>query len=127
MTFEQHKRGFIEYSIRTDEILSRLWFPKYIYCVKTLYGDAAELLLEEVLQRGQVQMSKVIEGVMLRFNEALETSGYILNHIMDNFVLYCFSLTFSICVSMIYLISFFFLQENKKSLKVLWLKNLPIW
>ncbi|XP_022334535.2 DNA-directed RNA polymerase III subunit RPC3-like [Crassostrea virginica] len=75
VTFEQHKRGFIEYSIRTDEILSRLWFPKYIYCVKTLYGDAAELLLEEVLQRGQVQMSKVIEGVMLRFNEALETSG----------------------------------------------------
>lgn len=113
MTFEQHKRGFIEYSIRTDEILSRLWFPKYIYCVKTLYGDAAELLLEEVLQRGQVQMSKVIEGVMLRFNEALETSGYILNHIMDNFVLYCFSLTFSICVSMIYLISFFSSRKTK--------------
>lgn len=75
MTFGQHKRGFIEYSIKTDEILNRLWFPKYIYCAKTLYGDAAELLLEDVLQRGQVQMSKVIEVVMQRFNEALETSG----------------------------------------------------
>ncbi|XP_061172680.1 DNA-directed RNA polymerase III subunit RPC3-like [Saccostrea echinata] len=75
VTFEQHKRGYIEYSIKEEEILNRLRIPKYIYCAKTLYGDAAELLLEEVLQRGQVQMSKVIQIVMQRFNEALETSG----------------------------------------------------
>ncbi|XP_056021120.1 DNA-directed RNA polymerase III subunit RPC3-like [Ostrea edulis] len=84
VTFEQHKKGFIEYSIKKDEILNRLWFPKYIYCAKTLYGDAAELLLEEILQRGQVQMSKVVEVVMQRFNEALETSGK--PKISENFV-----------------------------------------
>uniref|UniRef100_K1P784 DNA-directed RNA polymerase III subunit RPC3 n=1 Tax=Magallana gigas TaxID=29159 RepID=K1P784_MAGGI len=89
VTFGQHKRGFIEYSIRTSEILNRLWFPKYIYCAKTLYGDAAELLLEDVLQRGQVQMSKVIEVVMQRFNEALETSGK--QKISESFVVDKFS------------------------------------
>ncbi|KAK3098436.1 hypothetical protein FSP39_019429 [Pinctada imbricata] len=75
VTFEKNKKGFIEYTIDGESIMYRLRFIRYIYCAKTLYGDAAELLIEELLQRGKMLMSEVITSVTGRLNEALEASG----------------------------------------------------
>ena len=40
--------------------------------VRLLYGDVAELLVEELLQHGQVELSRVVKRVCTRLNEALE-------------------------------------------------------
>ena len=75
LTFDYNKKGFIEYTLDSSFIMYRLRFIRYIYCAKTLYGDAAELLIEELLQRGQMMMSEVVTSVTGRLNEALEASG----------------------------------------------------
>lgn len=51
-------------------------YPQYIYCAKTLYGDAAELVTEELLQNGQMLMSRVVENVTNKLNEALTNAGH---------------------------------------------------
>ena len=58
-----------------DVIVQRIRYPKYIYCAKTLYGDAAELVTEELLQNGQVLMTQVVENVTNKLNEALTNAG----------------------------------------------------
>ena len=73
--FDQNKKNIIEYYLLIDSVLWRLQYPKYIYVAKSLYGDAAELLVENVLQKGQVLMSSSVETITTRLNEALETSG----------------------------------------------------
>ncbi|XP_064609814.1 DNA-directed RNA polymerase III subunit RPC3-like [Liolophura sinensis] len=76
VTFKRHKKGFFEYSVNTDAVLHRLRYHRYIYCAKLLFGDAAELIVEEVLQQGQVLMTTVIQKVTIKLNEALESSGH---------------------------------------------------
>ena len=73
--FEKKKQGFCEYSVDTDSVLSRLRIPRYIYCAKSLYGDGAELLIEDILHNGQILMSEAIGNVTDKLNEALENSG----------------------------------------------------
>ncbi|KAK3585327.1 hypothetical protein CHS0354_040276 [Potamilus streckersoni] len=73
--YEKNKRGFLEYRMAVKPTLWRCRFPKYIYCAKTLYGDAAELLVEEILHHGQVLMNDVVQRVTDRLNEALRESG----------------------------------------------------
>ncbi|CAH1796174.1 unnamed protein product [Owenia fusiformis] len=72
VTFELHKRGFVEYEIRTGVPLLLLRYPRYIYASKTLYGDAAELIIEEILHHGQINMSSVVDKVTNRLNEAMK-------------------------------------------------------
>lgn len=74
--FSPHKKGHVEYSINMEVILCRVRFPYFIYTAKTLYGDAAELLVEEILQRGQGSMETVVDKVTERLNDALEASGH---------------------------------------------------
>ncbi|CAI9717057.1 DNA-directed RNA polymerase III subunit RPC3-like [Octopus vulgaris] len=74
--FNVNKKGLIEYNISIKIILSRVRFPIYICTSKTLYGDAAELLVEELLQRGEATMETVVNKVTERLNEALEASGH---------------------------------------------------
>lgn len=70
-TFQQHSRGFVTYQLDTEQVLLLLNYARYIYCAKTLYGDAAELIVEELLQHGQVSMARVCSRVEDRLNEAL--------------------------------------------------------
>lgn len=61
--------------IDSEIILRRIRFPNYIYCAKTLYGDAAELVAEEILQNGQMLMTQVVKNVTNKLNEALTNAG----------------------------------------------------
>ena len=75
MKYEKTKRGLTEYWVNTDCVLWRQRIANYIFCAKSLYGDSAELLIEELLHHGQEQMSKVISVVTDKLNEALTNAG----------------------------------------------------
>lgn len=85
VSFDYNKKGFIIYKIQTEAVLWRVRFPKYIYCAKTLYGDAAELLVEDMLVKGQSSMSELIENVTNKLNEALDSAGLYHFIFCDNF------------------------------------------
>ena len=69
VSFSLHKRGFVEYASSFERVLLLTRYPRYIYCAKTLYGDAGELIVEEILQHGQMRMSAVVLKVTQRLSE----------------------------------------------------------
>lgn len=67
-----------EYRTSCDRILRILRFPRYIYTAKTLYGDTGELIVEELLQRGELTMSSTVKTVADRLTQNME--GGLLQH-----------------------------------------------
>lgn len=61
-----------EYRACCDWILRILRYPRYIYTAKTLYGDAGELIIEELLQRGHMMMSSTVKTVADRLTQNME-------------------------------------------------------
>ena len=62
----------VEYRASCEWVLSVLLYPRYIYTAKTLYGDAGELIVEEVLQRGHMTMSNTVKTVADRLTHNME-------------------------------------------------------
>ncbi|XP_069041093.1 DNA-directed RNA polymerase III subunit RPC3 isoform X2 [Lepisosteus oculatus] len=69
--FGPGRRG-VEYRLPEPRVLGLLRFPRYIYTAKTLYGDAAELLVEELLQHGHMTMSQAVRTVADRLTDSME-------------------------------------------------------
>ncbi|XP_074540590.1 DNA-directed RNA polymerase III subunit RPC3 [Halichoeres trimaculatus] len=61
-----------EYRTSCDHILRILRYPRYIYTAKTLYGDTGELIIEELLQRGEMTMSSTVKTVADRLTQNME-------------------------------------------------------
>ncbi|XP_041649687.1 DNA-directed RNA polymerase III subunit RPC3 [Cheilinus undulatus] len=61
-----------EYRTSCNHILRILRFPRYIYTAKTLYGDTGELIVEELLQRGNMTMSSTVKTVADRLTQNME-------------------------------------------------------
>ena len=57
--FEPHKGGSMLYRVALGNVLLRVRFPRYIHAAKVLFGDAGELIVEDILQQGQSLMSQV--------------------------------------------------------------------
>lgn len=76
VAFKLHKRGYVEYSAKIDEVLLIPRYPRYIYCAKMLYGDQGELIVEELLQHGQMMMSAIEERVSQRLSETTTEGDY---------------------------------------------------
>lgn len=74
-TLDHSKRGFTEYGVNVEAILWRTRIPQYIYCAKSLYGDCAELVIEDLLHQGQSLMSRLVDTVTNKLNEALDSTG----------------------------------------------------
>ncbi|XP_060596716.1 DNA-directed RNA polymerase III subunit RPC3-like [Ruditapes philippinarum] len=74
--FEKNKRGYTEYFVDIESLFWRQRIPRYIHCAKTLYGDAAELVVEDLVYHGQLMMSSVVNTVTDKLNEALEHAGH---------------------------------------------------
>ena len=72
---DYNKRGAVEYGISVEAVLWRTRIPQYIYCAKSLYGDSAELVIEDLLHQGQSLMSRLVDAVTNKLNEALESTG----------------------------------------------------
>ncbi|MBN3310452.1 RPC3 polymerase, partial [Amia calva] len=65
-------RGGVQYAVSVDAVMRRLRFPRYIYTAKALYGDAGELLVEELLQHGHMTMSRAVRTVADRLTSSME-------------------------------------------------------
>uniref|UniRef100_H3DQC2 DNA-directed RNA polymerase III subunit RPC3 n=1 Tax=Tetraodon nigroviridis TaxID=99883 RepID=H3DQC2_TETNG len=61
-----------DYQSSCDRILRILRYPRYIYTAKTLYGDTGELIVEELLQRGEMTMSRTVKTVADRLTQNME-------------------------------------------------------
>ncbi|NXK85417.1 RPC3 polymerase, partial [Formicarius rufipectus] len=70
--YEAHPRGPVEYEARSGRVLRLLRYPRYIYTAKTLYGDPAELLVEELLLHGHLAMSRAVARVAERLSDSRE-------------------------------------------------------
>ena len=47
------------YQVNLSNLLLRVRYPRYIHTSKELFGDAGELIVEDLLQQGQLLMSQV--------------------------------------------------------------------
>ncbi|XP_012255761.2 DNA-directed RNA polymerase III subunit RPC3 [Athalia rosae] len=56
----QQNEKSIEYAIYPDRILMILRYPRYMFLMKSLLGDEAEAMLEELLRQGSETASEVI-------------------------------------------------------------------
>ncbi|XP_053331052.1 DNA-directed RNA polymerase III subunit RPC3 [Spea bombifrons] len=72
VSYQLHKRGFVEYCAHYDRCLRILRYPRYIYTTKTLYGDTGELIVEELLLNGKMTLSAVVKKVADRLTESME-------------------------------------------------------
>ncbi|BFY97657.1 hypothetical protein BsWGS_00696 [Bradybaena similaris] len=86
VTFSQSRSGAIEYTSLPDTVISRLRYPRYIHCAKMLFGDAAELLIEEMLLQGQTDLNSAVVKVTNKLNESLAASGSGMTEISQNLV-----------------------------------------
>ncbi|GFO13557.1 DNA-directed RNA polymerase iii subunit rpc3-like [Plakobranchus ocellatus] len=75
VSFYRSTSGFVEYTALPDAVLWRLRYPKYIHCAKTLFGDAAELLVEELLLQGRCTLGEAVTKTVKKLNESLAASG----------------------------------------------------
>nr|CAB3265031.1 DNA-directed RNA polymerase III subunit RPC3 [Phallusia mammillata] len=64
--FQVYKGTSVEYRCCVDLVLKLIIKKKIIYTSKLLYGDAAELIVEETLQHGIILMSTVVQNVSER-------------------------------------------------------------
>uniref|UniRef100_UPI0035901CF3 DNA-directed RNA polymerase III subunit RPC3 isoform X1 n=1 Tax=Myxine glutinosa TaxID=7769 RepID=UPI0035901CF3 len=69
VTFVAKERGPVLYESVRTALLRIPRYSRYIYVAKTLYGDTGELLLEEILQHGELTMSDAIRRVADRLTE----------------------------------------------------------
>lgn len=72
VSYQIHKRGFVEYLAHCDRCLRILRYPRYIYTAKTLYGDTGELVVEELILNGKMTLSAVVKKVADRLTESME-------------------------------------------------------
>lgn len=56
------------YTINLCNLLLWVRYPRYIHASKELFGDAGELIVEDLLQQGQSLMSQVSSGLKLLIN-----------------------------------------------------------
>uniref|UniRef100_A0A0B7B400 DNA-directed RNA polymerase III subunit RPC3 n=1 Tax=Arion vulgaris TaxID=1028688 RepID=A0A0B7B400_9EUPU len=86
VVFSQSRPGVIEYTPLPDAVAMRLRYPHYIHCAKMLFGDAAELLIEEMLLQSQTDLNSTIVKVTKKLNESLVSSGSGITEVSQNIV-----------------------------------------
>ncbi|CAB3981280.1 DNA-directed RNA polymerase III subunit RPC3 [Paramuricea clavata] len=86
--FQKNARGQVTYSAQISNILTIHQYPKLTYCAKVTFGDAAELIIEELLHHGSMTMSSIVANVTNRLlDPALSQSEQIdYEHVANQFV-----------------------------------------
>jgi DNA-directed RNA polymerase III subunit RPC3 len=59
LSYEKHSRGFTEYAADINKILMITKYPQMMLSAKEMYGDDAEVIIEELLQKGSMTMVQV--------------------------------------------------------------------
>ncbi|XP_076639029.1 RNA polymerase III subunit C isoform X2 [Colletes latitarsis] len=86
ITHRQTERG-IEYSLAYEKILMILRYPKYMFFVKTVCGDEAEMMLEEVLKNGYITASELIMKTYKRIERSPSELQLSVSMLKDKFEL----------------------------------------
>eukprot|EP00092_Neocalanus_flemingeri_P103464 GFUD01132418.1.p1 GENE.GFUD01132418.1~~GFUD01132418.1.p1 ORF type:complete len:521 (+),score=211.52 GFUD01132418.1:39-1601(+) len=66
------KPGKVDYLIQTENILSFLRYPRFLYLVKTAHGDEAELMVEEIIKSGSETATNILFRTAKRLHESQE-------------------------------------------------------
>ncbi len=74
-TYEVHKKRPITYRAAIDNILLRARYPKFVYNAKLLFGDIAELIVENILMNGADIISRIVVNVAGRLNSQDDQQG----------------------------------------------------
>lgn len=73
VTFSQGKNpNRAEYTFIPERVLLLLRYPRYLYLMKSTFGDEEEALIEELLQYGQKTATGTLVSVAKKLNEAME-------------------------------------------------------
>jgi len=62
--------GPVMYITNMSSILACPRYSSYIYMIERVYGYEAELIVEEILKHGQVEMNTVLSNVLKRLQES---------------------------------------------------------
>lgn len=75
VSFKPNKSEVLaHYTLQTDRVLLMIRYPKYISLIKKKFGEEAEMLMEEVLQRGYCSGSELILYVYNRMQKDKKTA-----------------------------------------------------
>lgn len=72
---KQEDRPVVEYEADKKRILAILQYPLMILSAKEMFGDDAEVIVEEMLRKGCLTMVQVVANVTDRLNVAMEAEG----------------------------------------------------
>ena len=73
--FEENKNSPTIYQAIPENIVLRARYPKFVYSTKVLFGDVAELIVENVLMNGSVLLSELVSKVTERLVSDVEQSS----------------------------------------------------
>lgn len=83
--FKKTAKNQVSYTAQLPNILTILQYHKLTYCAKLLYGDACELIVEELLHHGSMSMTKIVQNVTHRLlDPALNQSDEFDQHYVAN-------------------------------------------
>ncbi|CAD5122462.1 DgyrCDS10885 [Dimorphilus gyrociliatus] len=66
VTFKRSTSGTLEYYIHTDIVLNRILFPKFIFTAKSLFGDTAEFIVEELCFHGNLSLDDIVKNITMK-------------------------------------------------------------
>ena len=61
LTVQQGKKPVV-YRMEPDQVVLRVQFPRWIHLAKAEFGDAGELIVEDILHQGHTPMAQVGGG-----------------------------------------------------------------
>lgn len=72
VTYSSTRRpGTVDYTLHIEKIIAMVRYPRFMYLVKSTYGDEAEVILEEILKSGSDSASKIIFRSTKRLNASV--------------------------------------------------------
>ena len=84
VTFEESKRpGVPRYSINLEQVFNLLKYPRYLFTAKNLFGDTAELMLEELLKSGKITASEIIFQTLKRLPDSSQINAKELQQVLS--------------------------------------------
>lgn len=85
--FQTNAKNQVCYTALLPNILTILQYPRFTYYAKVLFGDASELIVEELLHHGSLSMTRVVRNVTQRLlDPALsQCDQFDQHHVADQF------------------------------------------
>ncbi|KAL8591257.1 hypothetical protein ACOMHN_017581 [Nucella lapillus] len=84
--FKQNNRNMIEYTIHADMVIYHIYADREVNCAGILYGEAAKMIVEELLQEGCLPLPALVDTVTDRLNEAIKDQGADIKEVQPSYI-----------------------------------------